>query len=129
MTLCVLAGVLCAISFTACSTMLTTKYQQVYVVAPGGTELLRDGEFMGEVPRGQTDVTLIVRRGLRKFTLTAVNPRYETLEFEMVPGMNLTVLFNILLGPGLVIGLPVDLASGAAGEYPNYVEIHMEPLR
>lgn len=120
---------ICAITlllFTGCATIISGTRQMVVFAAPEGTRIFNDGIKLAEIPRGEEAVSVLMNRSLNGLFLIAKKDGYKDTRFFVKTSVNGVVFINILLGG--VIGGAVDLATGAAAKYPNYIEIEMEPL-
>lgn len=110
---------------TGCATMLTGTSQMVILTAPAGTKIYQDGYKIGEIYPGEESIAISLRRQLTPLRLIAKKDGCKQTHFELRPNVNGVIFVNILVGVWPFI---VDIATGAATKYPNYVEIEMEPL-
>lgn len=118
----VAAGVV--LSMSRCATIISGSRQSVTFVAPENTRIYQDGVVIARVPEGATTVETKVKRELSSPLLMARHDDYADTPFTLKSKVNGVVFVNLLLG-GL-IGAGIDLATGAACKYPNYVEIEMQ---
>jgi hypothetical protein len=94
---------------------------------PEGAQVSVDGSVVGTTP------TIVALRRKGHGFLVIELAGYQTAIVDVDKSLNPWVFGNILLaGPGLVIGLPVDLITGNQGRYPTepiLVELEPEPPR
>lgn len=119
---------LLAVLFTGCSTIFSGTRQSIVFSAPAGTGIYMDGLKIAEVPHGYDAVSVTVNRRLRGADMVARREGYRDTHFYLRPNFNGTVFVNILMGPYMIVGGLVDVLSGAAVKYPNYIEVEMLPL-
>lgn len=120
--------ILIAFTFAGCATIFTGTTQSVVFSAPAGTRIYMDGIKIAEVPIGYDAVSVRLDKSINGSSMIARKDGYKDAYFYLKGRVNGVVFVNILLGPCLIIGGAVDMVTGAAVNYPNYVEIEMEPL-
>jgi hypothetical protein len=112
---------------TGCATVVSGTSQSIAVASdpPGSTcELSRSGERIGAV--AATPASVVVSKSGRMITVACEKAGYRPAESNLPSRGNPWVFGNLLIG-GLV-GVIVDLASGAYGGYPTSVDVKHEPL-
>ena len=124
----VLIIVLMAMTLTSCATIFSGSKQNVVFSAPEGTRLYMDGIKIAEVPQGYDAVSVRLDRKISGSYMVAKKAGYNDTFFYIQTKVNGTVFINILMGPYMLIGGGIDLLTGAAAQYPNYIEIEMLPL-
>ena len=113
---------------SGCATIFSGSSQSIVFSAPAGTKIYSDGILLAEVPQGYDAVSTRVNRSLNGISMVAKKDGYKDAYFYIRPQVNGVVFVNILLGPAMLLGGAVDLITGSAAEYPNYIQIGMEPL-
>ena len=116
------------LTMPGCATIFSGTSQSIVFSAPAGTRIYSDGILIAEVPQGYDAVSTRVNRSLNGLSMVAKKDGYKDAYFYVRPRANGVVFVNILLFPGMVLGGAIDLLTGAAAEYPNYIQIGMEPL-
>ena len=120
--------ILVCIAFTGCATLFSGSRQSMVFSAPAGTKIFSDGILLAEVPEGYDAVSIMVDRRLGGMNMMARKEGYKDTLFFVRSQVNGTVFVNILLGPAMLLGGAIDLITGSAAKYPNYIQIGMEPL-
>lgn len=123
----VLLAAVC-LTFSGCATIFSGSNQSIVFSAPAGTRIYMDGFLLAEVPQGYDAVSTRVGRSLNGMSMVAKKEGYKDAYFYVRSRVNGVVFVNILLGPSMLLGGAIDLITGAAAEYPNYIQIGMEPL-
>lgn len=113
-----------ALGLPACATITTGTTQSLSVVSdpPGAScQLQRGGEVVGVV--SPTPGTVQVSKSMRGISVECAQPGYEKTAERIPAGFQPMYLGNLLIG-GLV-GMVVDMASGAAATYPASTTVAM----
>lgn len=118
--------VLIAAAFASCATIISGSRQSVIFSAPSGTKLYVDGVKVAEIPEGYDSVSTKLDRSLNGLDMVAKKDGYRDTHFRVKSSVNGVVFINIILGG--IIGGAVDLATGAAAKFPNYIEVELQPL-
>jgi len=116
------------LTLSGCATIFSGSRQSIVLSAPAGTKIFSDGILIAEVPQGYDAISVRVNRSLSGMSMMAKKDGYKDTYFYLRPRVNDVVFINILLGPGVLFGGGIDLITGAAAEFPNYIQIGMEPL-
>lgn len=109
-----------------CATVLKGTHDTVALdTVPAGAACTvdRNGERVGEVPA--TPGTVRVSKSRHDLQIACTRDGYQTAQTVANPRFNGATFFNILLGG--VVGMTVDLASGANNTYPPQVRLGMAP--
>ena len=123
-----LVGLVLSLLVTSCATLTAGTSQSILVDVlnvPGA-------QCRGVDSKGRTYVwvdtpsTTTVHKGDGPMTLICEKDGFKKTVMEFDEGITNATYGNILIGGG--IGLAVDIASGAAQEYPSKVHLVMEPL-
>ena len=112
--------------FASCATIITGTNQTVVFAAPAGTSIYMDGMKIAEITEGEQTCTAHIKRSISSQLLVAKKEGYKNTTFQLKAKVNGVVFVNIILGG--IIGGAVDLATGAAGKYQDYIEIELEPI-
>ncbi|TCH98589.1 hypothetical protein EJV46_08395 [Roseococcus sp. SYP-B2431] len=111
---------------SACATITTGTSQPITVTsepAQAVCQMQRGGEVVGAV--SATPATVTVSRSSRDISLRCERPGYQPGVTTVAANFQAMTLGNLLIG-GLV-GIAVDAASGAIGEYPGNVHVTLPP--
>lgn len=118
---------LCGLMLTsACATITTGGTQPITVTSdPAGAscQLQREGAVVGAV--NPTPGTVTVSRSTRDITVRCEREGRQPGLTALPAGFQPMTLGNILVGG--VIGIAVDAASGAMGQYPPNVHVALPP--
>lgn len=113
-----------ALGLPACSTITTGTSQSLSVVTdpPGAAcQLLRGGELIGVV--SPTPGTVQVDKSMRGISVECARPGYQGAVARVPARLQPMFLGNVLIGG--VIGMVVDIASGAGSRYPSTATVAM----
>lgn len=117
--------ILAMFTLAGCATIFSGTKQSVVFSAPAGTKFYMDGMKIAEVPAGYDSVSVVVDRNINGMNMVAKKDGYRDTHFHVRATVNGVVFVNILIG---AVWAVVDIATGAAAKYPNYVEVEMLPL-
>ncbi len=120
----ILAGLLLA----GCATIISGSRQTVIFSAPEGTRIFREGIKVAEIPQGETEAFVRMDRSLSGAYFVAKKEGFHDTRFYVRMRVNGVVFVNLVIPGGVIIGTIVDLATGAAAKYPNFIEIEMDPI-
>lgn len=113
-----------AFGLPACATVTTGTSQSLSVVSdpPGAAcQLERGGQVVGVA--SPTPATVQVGKSMRAISVECAQPGYEKAAARIPAGFQPLFLGNVLLGG--VVGMVVDMASGAAATYPASTTVAM----
>ncbi|GAA0579278.1 hypothetical protein GCM10009416_17100 [Craurococcus roseus] len=113
-----------ALGLPACATITTGTTQNLSVASepPGAScRLQRGGELVGMA--GPAQSTVQVSKSMRDIAVECSQPGYQNASGRIPAGFQPLFLGNILLGG--VVGMVVDMASGAASTYPASTTVAM----
>lgn len=116
-------------SFSGCASIFSGSQQMVVFSAPEGTKFYMNGIKIAEVREGDSSATVWLSRNQRSPHITAKKAGYKDANFILQARVNGAIFVNILLiyPPLIISGATIDLVTGAAAKYPNYVTIEMVP--
>lgn len=117
--------ILACFALAGCATIFTGTKQSVIFAAPEGTRIYKDGVKIAEIPQGYDSVSVRLDKSVGGLNLVAKKDGYRDTYFRVGTTVNGVVFVNILIG---AIWAVVDVATGAAINYPNYIEVEMLPL-
>ena len=117
--------ILAMFTLVSCATIFTGTKQSVIFTASEGTKFYVDGRKIAEIPAGYDSVSITVDRNINGLDMVAKKDGYRDAHFHVKATVNGVVFVNILVG---AVWGAVDIATGAAVRYPNYVEVEMHPL-
>jgi hypothetical protein len=115
-------ALLCLVMTSACATITTGTSQPITVTsepAQAVCQMQRDGALVGAI--SATPGTVTVSRSSRNMSVRCERPGYQPGFTNIPAGFQAMTLGNILVGG--IIGIAVDAASGAIGEYPGSVHV------
>jgi hypothetical protein len=118
----ILAGLLLA----GCATIISGSRQTVVFAGPEGTRIFQEGIKVAEIPQGETEIATLLDRSVNGSYFVARKEGYHDTRFYVRMKVNGVVFVNLIIG-GIVGGV-IDVATGAAAKYPDYIEVEMEPL-
>jgi len=111
---------------SACSTITTGTTQSIIVTSePSGAvcQVTRDGQLIGVV--NPTPGSLTLSKSSKDLVINCSRPGYQAGVNIVKADFQAATLGNILLGG--VVGLAIDAASGAMGNYPPSAAVMMAP--
>ena len=111
---------------SACATVIegTTDVITVSTTPPGARcDVTRDGMPLGTIP--DTPGSLNVSKSKNGLVITCTKPSHEATEKVHMPNSVATTFGNFIAGG--VIGVVVDMSTGANFRYPPLVELVLVP--